>query len=268
MDPKLTGHQAAVPPQARWRPWLLAAGIALIVACLLPPLIVLARRYLFVESIQFCVFAMAAPALIVLSAPWGIVRPPPGGTRLADRLADRRRRRASFISALGYLVAWIVICLAWRLLPVLDALARHPVLVVAELLTLCAAGILLWLELVGSPPLAPRLPYPQRAGVAALAMWSIWAIAYVLGFAAHSVLHAYDGAGSHLSPVADQEITAFLLWAVAGVCFIPVIFVTLLTWLKEGGEATGEPDLPTVPAGVRGWGGSAGQRRRRHVSGQ
>ena len=79
---------------------------------------------------------------------------------------------------------------------------------------------------------------------------------------------AYDGAGSHLSPLADQEITAFLLWAVAGVCFIPVIFVTLLTWLKEGGEEAGEPDLPTVPAGVRGWGGSARQGRRRHGSGQ
>jgi cytochrome c oxidase assembly factor CtaG len=265
---KLTGHQAAVPPQARWRPWLLAAGIALIVACLLPPLVVLARRYLFAESIQFCVFAMAAPALIALGAPWRIVRPPSGTARRVDRLAAGRRRRASFVPAAGYLVAWVVIGLGWRLLPVLDALARHPVLVVAEMLTLCAAGILLWLELVHSPPLVPRLAYPQRACVAALAMWSIWAIAYVLGFAAHSVVPAYDRAGSHLSPVADQEITAFVLWAVAGVCFIPVIFATLLTWLKEGTEAAGEPDGRTVPAGVRGWGGSAGQGRRRHVGGQ
>jgi cytochrome c oxidase assembly factor CtaG len=262
------GHQAAVPPQPRWRRWLPAVAIALMLACLLPPLSVLARRYLFAESIQFCVFAMAAPALIVLGAPWRLVRPPGGGTHLADRLAAGRRRRASSLPALGYLVAWVVICLGWRLLPVLDALARHPVLVAAELLTLLAAGTLLWLELADSPPFAPRLGYPQRAGVAALAMWSIWAIAYVLGFAAHSVVRAYDGAGSHLSPVADQEITAFLLWAVAGGCFIPVIFVTLLTWLKEGAEAAGEPAGPTEPAGVRGWGGSARQGRRRHVGGQ
>ena len=268
MDPKLNGHQAAVPPQARWRRWLPAAGIALIVACLLPPLSMLARRYLFAESIQFCVFAMAAPALIVLGAPWRAVRPPGGAARLVDRLAAGRQRRASFVPAAGYLVAWVVICLGWRLLPVLDALARHPVLVVAEMLTLCAAGTLLWLELVDSPPLAPRLVYPQRAGLAALAMWSIWAIAYVLGFAAHSVVPAYDPTGSHLSPVADQEITAFLLWAAAGVCFIPVIFATLLTWLKEGAPTAGEPAGPTAPAGVRGWGGSARQGRRHHLSGQ
>jgi len=262
------GHQAAVPPQPRWRRWLPAVAIALVFACLLPPLSLLARRYLLAESIQFCVFAMAAPALIVLGAPWRPVRPPGGGTHLADRLAAGRRRRASSLPALGYLVAWVVICLGWRLLPVLDALARHPALVAAELLSLLAAGTLLWLELADSPPFAPRLAYPQRAGVAALAMWSIWAIAYVLGFAAHSVVPAYDGAGSHLSPVADQEITAFLLWAVAGVCFIPVIFVTLLTWLKEGAEAAGEPAGPTEPAGVRGWGGSARQGRRRHIGGQ
>jgi len=262
------GHQAAVPPQPRWRRWLPAVAIALVFACLLPPLSLLARRYLLAESIQFCVFAMAAPALIVLGAPWRLVRSPGGGTHLADRLAAGRRRRASSLPALGYLVAWVVICLGWRLLPVLDALARHPALVAAELLSLLAAGTLLWLELADSPPFAPRLAYPQRAGVAALAMWSIWAIAYVLGFAAHSVVPAYDGAGNHLSPVADQEITAFLLWAVAGACFIPVIFVTLLTWLKEGAEAAGEPAGPTEPAGVRGWGGSARQGRRRHIGGQ
>jgi cytochrome c oxidase assembly factor CtaG len=268
VDPKLNGHQATAPLQARWRSWLWPAGVALILACLLPPLIGLARRYLFVESIQFCVFAMAGPALIVLGAPWRVVRLPGGAAGLVDRLAGGRRDRASVVPAAGYLVAWVVICLGWRLVPVLDTLARHPALVVAEMLTLCAAGTLLWLELVHSPPLVPRLAHPQRACVAALAMWSIWAIAYVLGFATHSVVPAYDGVGRSLSPVADQEITAFLLWAVAGLCFIPVIFATLLTWLKEGAEAAREPDGPTARAGVRGWGGSARQGRRRHVGSQ
>ena len=64
MNTELTDYQPS--PSRAWsaRPWLTAAGIALIVACLVPPLSVLARRYLFVESIQFCVFALAAPALI------------------------------------------------------------------------------------------------------------------------------------------------------------------------------------------------------------
>jgi cytochrome c oxidase assembly factor CtaG len=285
VDLKLTGHPVVVPRRARSRRWLAAAGAGLVVICLVPPLSVLGRRYLFVESIQFCVFALAAPALVVLGAPWRLVRWPSGADRLAHRLAQARRRRASFIPALGYLVAWVAACLCWRLPPVLDALARYPVLIVAEAVTLCAAGTGLWLELVPSPPLAPRLARPQRAFLAALAMWSIWAIAYVLGFARDSVVHAYDGAGSHLATVTDQQVTAFLLWAAAGAAFVPVIFVAALSWLKDSGdpggdaEAAGEPAGDTVRAGVRGWGwpvggrssagrSSAGQGRRRHVGGQ
>ena len=60
------------PPE--WRRWLAAGGLVLVLACLLPPLATLARRYVFAESIQFSVFAMAGPALIVLGAPWRFLR--------------------------------------------------------------------------------------------------------------------------------------------------------------------------------------------------
>ena len=188
----------------------------------------------------------------------------------------------SFVAALGYPIAWVVICLVWWLPPVLNVLARYPVLAVPEAATLCAAGIGLWLELIDSPPRPPRLPRPQRACVAVLVMWSIWVIAYILGFASHSVVHAYDRGGSHLLPVDDQEITAFVLWLAAAVSFLPVVFTAVLTWLKEGSGPAGEVrgDVP-APA-VRGWGtprarppprlgpvsGSAGQRGRRHAGGQ
>ena len=63
--------QAGLPG---WRRWLAAIGLVLVLASLLPPLSVLARRYVFAESIQFSVFAMAGPALIVLGAPWRLLR--------------------------------------------------------------------------------------------------------------------------------------------------------------------------------------------------
>jgi hypothetical protein len=259
------------PPPSR--PALAAAGIALIVACLVPPLSVLARRYLFVESIQFCVFALAAPALVALGAPWRLL--PRGAARLAPWLAGARRRWASFVVTLSYLIAWVVLCVFWRLPSVLDGLARHPVLLLPEAVTLSVAGLGLWLELAPAPvptpvaaqPPAPRrreeLQRPERALVAALAMWSLWAIAYVLGFADDSVVHAYDQAGSHLGTVADQEITAFLLWAVAGVAFAPLVFTVTLTWLKDSSEPAGEPaGRAPGSGGVRGWGPPAPRRRR------
>jgi cytochrome c oxidase assembly factor CtaG len=253
VDTELTEHRQAPP-----RPWLAAAGLALIVACLVPPLDGLARRYLFVESIQFCVFALAAPALIALGAPWRLLPGGPGGParpapRLAPLLAWTSRHWASSVVTLSYLIAWVMLCVLWRLPSVLDGLARHPALVLPEALTLGAAGLGLWLGLVPAQPSAARRPRPERALVAALAMWSLWAIAYVLGFAHDAVVHAYDPAGSHLGRVADQEITAFVLWAAAGLAFTPVVFTVLMRWLKDGSESTGER-ARSAPAGVRGWG--------------
>src|SRR6266702_4124596 len=65
-------QQAAPPWVAPLRPWLAAAGAALIVAALAVE--GLARRYVVAESAQFVVLAMAAPALIVLGAPWRLLR--------------------------------------------------------------------------------------------------------------------------------------------------------------------------------------------------
>jgi hypothetical protein len=260
VDRDLTDHRR------RWSawPWLAAGGIALIVVCLVPPLSVLARRYLFVESIQFCAFALAAPALVALGAPWRLL--PHGAARLAPRLAGARQRGASFVATLSCLIAWVVLCLFWRLPSVLDGLARHPVLVLPEVLTLTAVGFGLWRQLVPAPlatqPSALARPRPERALVAALAMWSLWAIAYVLGFAHDSVVHAYDQPGSHLGTVADQEITAFLLWAAAGVAFAPVVFTVLLTWLKDSSEPSAEPAGRMPGGGVRGWGSPARDRGR------
>jgi cytochrome c oxidase assembly factor CtaG len=215
---------------------------------------VLARRYVFAESVQFCVFAVAGPALVVLGAPWRFLHL----SGAAGRLAAARRGNRSFLHAGGFLLAFIGVSLAWRLPPVMDALARQPALVAAEAVTLLGAGIALWLEMVASPPIAPRLPRPGRAAVAALAMWSLWAVAYVLGFASHGVFHAYDAAGGGLSAVADQEIAVGLVWAVAGVCFVPVVIVNMIGWLAGGEDADEEFQRvfrdENERAVVRGWG--------------
>ena len=247
-------NASAPPGLPGWRRLLGVTGLVLVLACLLPPLATLARRYVFAESLQFCVLAMAGPALIVLGAPWRFLRL----SSAAGRLAAARRDNRSFGRAAVFLIAFVAVCLAWRLPPAMDALARQPALVVPEALTLLAVGGGLWLELVDSPPLAPRLPRPGRAAVAALAMWSTWAVAYVLGFASHAIFHAYDAAGSGLSAVADQEISVGLVWAVAGACFVPVVITSMLGWLA-GGEDTDEEFQRVFRdenqrATVRGWG--------------
>jgi cytochrome c oxidase assembly factor CtaG len=245
------------------RLWLAVLGLVLVLASLLPPLDMLARHYVYAESIQFLVFAMAGPALIVLGAPWRFLRLA-GEDGPAIRLAAARRQQRSFLRAATFLATFAGLCVAWRLPAVMDAVARQPVLVVLEAVTLLPAGIALWLEIVPSPPLAPRLPRPHRAAVAALAMWSIWAAAYVLGFSTHAVFHAYDAAGGALSAVADQELTAAMVWAVSGFCFVPVVILTMFSWLKD--TEGPEEELQRVfrdernRVAVKGWGAPARRR--------
>jgi cytochrome c oxidase assembly factor CtaG len=274
-----SGQHGEAAPRLRpaGRLWLAVAGVLAVAVSLVPPVATLAREYVFVESAQFVLFAMLAPALIVLGAPWRLLRlsragagrpagaagegqagaGTPAGAGPFDRLAAGRQQHRSFLRAAGFLLWFFVICLVWRLPPMVDALARHPALVAAELVTLLAAGTGLWLELVASPPLEPRLPNPHRAAIAALAMWSTWAVAYALGFANHAVFHGYDAAGNGLSAVADQQITVGLVWAVSAFCFVPVVFVAMLTWLA--GNDDPDEELQRLArnerqqAVVRGW---------------
>jgi cytochrome c oxidase assembly factor CtaG len=240
----MDGNRVQAWSQPRGRTWLAVAAVILILVCLLPPAGTLARRYVFVESLQFVLFAAAAPALLALGAPWrplglvgllrrlgwSILQPRPGRQTRAGRRGSAVRRGPAT------LLAFIAVVIAWRLPDSVDALATVPGLAVAEMVTLGGAGLALWVELVESPPLLPRLSRPQRAFWAALAMWTIWILAYILGFSHVAWFTAYSHPG--LSSVADQEIATGVMWAVPALCFAPIVFVAALTWLKD----TEDPD--------------------------
>jgi cytochrome c oxidase assembly factor CtaG len=267
----ISDQQLRVPGRAIPSSWLVLAGAVLVAVVIVPPLETLARQHLFAQSIQFCVFAMISPALIALGSPRRAAGPslePAAGPEsgLGSGPAARRNAVPPFLRAVVVLGAWIGACLVWRLPPVLDALARHPWLVAPELVTLLCTGILLWLELVSSPWSGSWLARPWRAVVAALAMWSIWIIAYLLGFASASVVHAYDASGS-LTTVNDQEITAVVLWLVSAFCFAPFVFIPVLSWLRDGADPGEERAVPRASGSVRGWnnwaGGRSGRQARR-----
>ena len=241
---------------ADWRPvavpdWVRSAvatgGIVLLILALVPPVSSEARRYEYVEAIQFALLAFVVPAFLTLGAPWrllGLARAlpraddHPGGTpqgrrRLFDRLGEARRRHLGFARTLGFVLLEMVVVVMWRVPVAVDALARHGWLAAVEGGCALVGGIGLWSELVDSPPLSPRATGPRLALSAALVMWTIWISAYVLGLSQGPVYPAYRHvAGVGLSLAADQEIATFVLWFVATAVFMPVIFSSLTVWLR------------------------------------
>lgn len=248
----------------RLQPLLALAGVILAVAVLVPPAGTAARQYVFAQAVQFAVLAIAAPALVVLGAPWRLLAARLGkrGTNLADRVAMARSHRRSRARSLFILATFIVVALAWRLPAAVNALVRYPPLTAAEAVTLIGTGCGLWLELVESPPFLPRISRPQRAAFAAVPMWALWASAYIMGFSGTAWFSALaHPAGHGLGTVADQEIAAGLLWAIPGLCFVPVVYVCMITWLRDSADPDDElrgvlPDgrrAPGLPRPPRGW---------------
>jgi cytochrome c oxidase assembly factor CtaG len=237
------------------RPLLAPLAVVAAVAVAVPPLGSDARQYAVVQALQFVVFAAVAPALLILGWPVWLTR------------ADRSRAvNGHPTDRPGLRVAMCLLpCLAlvttWRLPAVLQALARSPALTALELLTLLASGAALWRELTGPGALVrDPLPRPLRAAMAAVAMWMIWAIAYITGMSGTNLTGATAG---WLSPAADRQLAVAVLWAVPALCYAPVVFAVMMSWLSDRENPDAEarriisaaafPDPGTAPRTPRGW---------------
>jgi cytochrome c oxidase assembly factor CtaG len=267
--PRALGPQGTPLRGLRWhglrlqglRPWLALVAIVLTASALLPPAATAADHWVFAQVLQFAVLAVVAPALLVLGAPWRLGRSGGPVQARVDRLAMARSHRTGTLHSWTRLLGFIAAVIFWRLPVAVNALARHPVLTVVQAVILITVGCGLWLELVESPPLLPRISRPQRAAFAALSMWSIWAMAYIMGFARGVWFAAYSHQPTRgLSTVADQQIAAGVLWAIPAVCFAPVVFVAMMTWLRDSSDPDAEFGAAPPPGGgpalmrpPRGW---------------
>ena len=224
-------------------------AVALLVLSLIPPLATYARRFEFVEAIQFCLLAIVVPTLVACGAGWhrlglAVATPPaiggdgylavPDGLRPVDRLALGRRRNPEPWRAVVAASVFLAVVVLWRIPLSVDALVRYPWLVVVEAATLVPSGVVLWLELVESPPLSPRLTRPYRVGLAAVVMWVIWVLAYLVGMSHGAWYHGFDHTrATGISVSADQQLTTGVVWMVSGAAFVPVVFWNLIFWLQS-----------------------------------
>jgi cytochrome c oxidase assembly factor CtaG len=230
----------------RARTWLAPVAVTIAAVFVIPPVASEARHDAAAQAIQFVIFAVVAPALLVLgwprSTPW-------------RRLAGRLSRGGPEARAVTRLLPFMGLVIVWRLPAVLAALARDPALALAELMTLLVTGSAVWLELAGPPASGAPSSRPLRGTVAAIAMWTIWIIAYITGMSGGSLFPAVGAAAS----AADQrQIAAAVLWAVPGIAFVPVVYVMVMTWLAERDDPDKELQAATAgpdgyPRPPRGW---------------
>ncbi len=267
------GNESGILPRFlhRTQSWPAAAAVVLLVAAVLPPVVTYTERYAVAQALQFAVFAILTPALLAVGMP-------PRVAALRDPTGRHTHAKMSPARvAAARLVTFIALVVTWRLPVMLDALARYPAFSVAELVTLVGAGLGMWLAIVGRT--AEPLPRPLRAAMAAVAMWTIWIIAYATGMSVLALMPRSKGVPYLFSAAVDRQLATAVLWAVPAICFAPVVYYKLVTWLGERDKQEDEqPELTGMwPAGwvparrpPRGWRhrgvfweGQAGRRGRR-----
>ena len=212
-------------------------ALVVLVVALVPPLSGAARRTEYAQALQFSLLAIVVPALVTAGAPWRRLRlagrgAPDPPLRAVDRLAEHRRRHRELPRSLAFIAVDVAVIIAWHTPAGVAAVARHGWLRPVEAVTLLVFGVGLWLELVRSPPLAPRSGHLRRAVLAALVTWALWILAYVAGMSNHEFYPNFHHDPGGLSAAADQQIASAVLWLVSALTFVPVIFWNALMWLK------------------------------------
>jgi cytochrome c oxidase assembly factor CtaG len=72
-------------------------------------------------------------------------------------------------------------------------------------------------------------------------MWTAWVLAYMLAMSNGNWYPGYvHTPGLGVSLVADQQLAAGVIWALATFSFVPVIFWNLVQWLRTDEDADHE----------------------------
>jgi cytochrome c oxidase assembly factor CtaG len=237
------------PPRVLLHDIIACGALALWVIAIIPPVLSLTGQYEFVQSTQFCLFAVVIPALIVVGGPWRwfdlasldeplvdddgrqitVAQPRP-----LDSWAQARSTRKGYRRAVALLLIFMGQTILWRSAPVVDQLIRHPWVSIVESITLVVGGAFLWLELMESAPFRPTTARPYRIGVAAIAMWTVWVIAYLMAMAQNTWYTGFRHVGRRLFSLAvDQQVTTALMWFLTACAFLPIIFANLNRWLQS-----------------------------------
>jgi cytochrome c oxidase assembly factor CtaG len=253
MRGEATGPRRPGQPRRLARAAAYQAGLLLALLAVVSPMGYWSYRFVWARDLQDVILAIVAPALIVLGAPW---RPLSRGLRLDGRLpwpdqrtagdaggddAARRNRSPGWrVLPIVVTVAFCAIWWAWHLPALFDAALHSSAVYALEMASYLAAGVLLWLQLVDSPPLRPQLSPLRRVALLLCVAASGTVLGLIRVYSSGLAYPAYLGFRHHvLSVVSDQQVGGAVLWVIPLVPFSIVAVALAVGWLNEDeSEAT------------------------------
>jgi putative membrane protein len=237
------GRQAARRRQAVW----FYGSLLLFTLAVVSPIDYWSSRYLWVHMVQHVLLMFLAPALLVSGAPWlPVAHGLPLSARQRIGRALQRNRSTAPLRWLGRTVSrpWVAVTLfnavmvGWHVPAAFDLGERNQVVHVLVMHgSMVAVGTLFWLQLIPSRPFRMRLYPAGQVGALFLTNIVMWVLAMSMGlFARGSWYPVYAHLpGVTLSPIADQQIAAAILWVCGDFWASPALFVAIRRLRSEGG---------------------------------
>jgi putative membrane protein len=206
------------------------AGLLVALLALVSPVGYWAGLFIWVRAIQDLALAVVAPGLIVLGAPWEAL-----GRCLGRRPGGAARSTAWWQRwPVGAVLAFNVIWLAWHLPALFDQVAASPAAAAAEHLLYLGAGVLFWLQLIGSRPWTPAATPMRRATFLVGTVAADTVLGMVLVFGSGVLYPAYANAGHHIMTVVDdQQLAGAILWMGMLPPMIIATLAVLMRWFSD-----------------------------------
>jgi putative membrane protein len=234
-------------------------AMVVLAIALASPIEKLSEDLFWVHMVQHVLLMLVAAPLVVYARPW--IRlwrslPLAGRRSLArgflhgERAAPLRALSRALGTPAAGLAVFSVVLLGWHLPALFEATLKSETLHALEHTLFFGAALLMFKQVIPSPPLRAPLGDSQRLLYVVAAMTVSWLLAVVLALAPRALYPHYAHLASRpggISALADQQLAAGVMWVPGSVTFVIIIFVYVHRWLAP--RTSGETGTPRLAGG-------------------